>query len=311
MSFIEIVGVFYLAIGLTGCADGSEPGSGNQAGLIAVAQWDDNFRTHIFTMEVDGKNKKQLTSGRNEYWMPAFSPDGKKIVYVSRLSDKMDIYFMNVDGSNQMQLTTSGINMAPSWSPNGTQIAFAHAEGVGTVLNIWVMNADGRGKRALTTSLNENNNVPTWSADGQKIAFTSNRNRGRYQLWSLDLNTSILTQLTAAYFNAAIGHWIEQKVPSWSPDGKQIAFWEGVEGGNSNTRTPWNVCVMNPDGTNKKILTPGDDPSWSPDSKTIIHPWKTTCPDSVSIGAISPDGTNQRLMFITNCGFGRISWNTK
>ena len=305
--------IVVLAIGIAGCADETEPGANNKEGIIAVAQWDDNFKAHIFTMAGDGKNKKQLTSGQTEYWMPSFSPDGKKIAYVSRLSNKMDIYMMDAAGSNQQSLTSSGINMAPSWSPDGTRIAYAHGEPEGEVLNLnlWTMNADGTDKNALTTSLQEDNNVPTWSADGKKIAFTSNRNVGRYQIWTLDLTNSRLTQLTTAYFNSTIGEWIEQKVPAWSPDGKHIAFWEGVEGSNSNTNAPWNICVMNPDGTHKKTLSRGDDPAWSPDSKTIVHPWKTTCPSSVSIGRISPDGTNQRLMFISNCGYGRMSWSLK
>ena len=300
---------------LIGCtkddATNSSIRAANTEGRIAVAEWDNTFKTHIFTMTPVGKNKKQLTFGQIEYWMPAWLPDGKKIVFVSRLFPTgMNIHVMDADGKNRQQLTFTGTNMAPRGSPDGSKIAFAHLESGTPPLqwDIWLMDADGANKKALTTSSTTDDNVPSWSPDGNKIVFTSNRNGGRYQLWTMNLTDSTFTQLTTAWFDPMIGQWIEQKVPAWSPDGKYIAYWQGVEGTNSNSILPWNVWVMNADGTNKRLLAPGDDPAWSPDSKTIIHVWKTDCPASVSIGGISPDGSNQRLMFQTNCGWGRASW---
>ncbi len=311
MEISKLVYILFIAFGFVQCAKNKSSGtfsSNNNESLIAFAEWDNTSKTHIFTMSPDGKNKKQLTSGQTEYWMPAWSPDGKKIAYVSRLSNGMNIYVMNADGTNPQQLTSTGTNMAPSWSPDGFKITYAHQNNGGVGLDIWVMNADGTGQSALITSFNVDDNVPSWSPDGNKIAFTSNRNGGRYQIWTINLSDTTFSQLTTAYYDAAHAFWIEQKVPAYSPDGKYIAYWEGLEGSNSTTNTPWNVWVMNANGTNKRLLAPGDDPSWSPDSKTVIHVWKTDCPASVSIGSISHDGSNQQLIFKTNCGFGRASW---
>lgn len=279
----------------------------NSEELIAVAQFDNTGKRHIFTLSPNGNNLKQLTFGLNEYWEPALSPKGNKIAYVS--FSNIYIYVMNVDGNSVPQvLTSQGINTAPNWSPDGTQIAFAHMEpgGSSSELNIWLMNSDGTDKRALTSIAD--NNVPTWSPDGKKIAFHSNRNGGKYQIWTIDLNSSNLTQLTTSFVDSTNGYLIQQKVPAWSPDGKYISYWQGLEGSNNNSNTPWNVCVMEADGTNKKILDPGDDPTWSPDSQTIIHPSKMLCPNCLSMNGISPDGSNQRLIFVSNRGFGRMTW---
>jgi len=111
------------------------------------------------------------------------------------------------------------------------------------------MNADGSGKHAVVANSNIDDNFPSWSPDGNPIAFTSNRNGGKYQIWTINLSDSTFTQLTTAYYDTAQSFLIEQKVASYSPDGKYIAYWEGLEGSNSNTNTPWNIMVMNADGS--------------------------------------------------------------
>src|SRR5712691_11306151 len=97
-------------------------------GRIALADFDDRRSTQIFTMNPDGSDRMQVTFGPDEHWMPAWSPDGKTLAYVSRRPTGMSIHVGDANGANSRQLTTSAtgaVSMAPSWSPDGKRIAFA------------------------------------------------------------------------------------------------------------------------------------------------------------------------------------------
>ncbi len=287
-------------------------------GLIALADVDGSQappipRHQIFTMRPDGTNRVQLTrdGGPQFYqnWMPAWSPDGTKIAYVHHTTNGlMSIRVMDDDGGNPRTLTTSGVSLAPVWSPDGATIAYAHkATNTPIGVKLWLMNADGTNQRALTTGPdNIDENVPTWSPDGKKIAFTSNREGGKYRIWVINKDGSNPVALTTAYFDTTLQADIEQKVPAWSPDGKYIAYWQGVEGNDPRPNLPRDVWVMRADGGDQRKLVPGDDPAWSPDSATISHPDFST--GKLAVGGISPDGSNKRILFFTNGSFARLSW---
>ena len=148
----------------------------------------------IYLMNSDGKQIRQLTEEPGYDEEPAWSPDGKKITFVSFRDLKLnlehgineilrgEIYLMSADGTNPINLTQSverpdGVS---SWSPDGKQIAFTSAELLNkdTLANsdIFVMDADGGNPRNLTNH-DALDQTPDWSPDGRRIAFTSDRNR--------------------------------------------------------------------------------------------------------------------------------------
>jgi TolB protein len=125
----------------------------------------------IRVMNADGSGKRDLTD--NDHWNgnPIWSPDGRRIVFFSDrerdqglpvLERGLDLYVMNADGSDVRRLTTSGINVAPDWSPNGRQIVFRGGDGN----EIHIMNADGTDQRLLRDMTGH----PIWSPNGQEIA---------------------------------------------------------------------------------------------------------------------------------------------
>jgi Tol biopolymer transport system component len=107
--------------------------------LIALTLRDQNGKLQIFTIFPDGTEKRQLTFD-GENGRPDWSPDGRKIAFMSIRDGKAWVAVMDPDGSNQKLLAEG---LAPDWSPDGKQIAFSRPDDRG-IMQIWVMNADGR-----------------------------------------------------------------------------------------------------------------------------------------------------------------------
>ncbi len=223
----------------------------------------------IYIVDANGANRVNLTKGRHKNnGVPRWSPDGTKIAFVSNRDDNSEIYVMNADGKNPKNLTLHlDDDTCPTWSPDGRRIAFESmrvAEGVLNHWDIFVMDADGANRTNLTQNPRAANRTPSWSPDGSKIAFAAVRDVNRVDLWNSDLDIFVMNadgthpvRLTEdARFN-----WL----PSWSPDGKRIAFVRAAH----DDITDCDIYVMNADGTDFVNLTqtPGLGewhPSWKP-----------------------------------------------
>src|SRR2546423_1115917 len=148
--------------------------------------------------------------------LASWSPDGRRIAFVSDRGGQADIYVMNADGSDVTRLTTDpGGDYAPTWSPDGTRIAFWTNRDGNT--NIYSMNADGSDEHALTTDRG-NDHSPKWGPDG-RIVWVSTRNTGiKQSLYLMNGDGSDQHRLTTR-----ASFWNESR-PTWSPDGSRIAF---------------------------------------------------------------------------------------
>jgi uncharacterized repeat protein (TIGR01451 family) len=122
------------------------------------------------------------------------------------------IFVMNADGSNVLDL---GRGYAPSWSGDGSKIAFVL--GNGETSDIWTMNADGTNRQQLT--YNWNSYAPAWSPDGSKVAFASYHESGANNLYMIDANGQNQVKL-----NIVAPELIGRYAPSWSADSSKIVF---------------------------------------------------------------------------------------
>ena len=210
------------------------------------------FTSEIYVMDNDGGNQQKLTNNPNDDRSPSWSPDGKQIVFQSDRDEgdhNIEIYVMDADGSNPQNLTNNPTaDYNPSWSPDGKRIAFSSVrEGhfrnnFGLTEEIYVMDVDGGNEQRLTDN-RKNDWHPSWSPDGERIAFAADRKGDfeNFEIYVMDANGGNQQKLT----ENRVYDWS----PSWSPDGERIAF---VSYRDNNKAE---IYVMDADGGNQQNLT--------------------------------------------------------
>ena len=229
----------------------------------------------IYVMDGDGRNQRRVTVNPSGDLRPAWSPDGKKIAFVSnrRNKDHLQIWVIDADGKNPVRLTDGLWDDNPDWSPDGKTIVYdahLHADEHHVApAGITVMDADGNNKRLLTRE----GAHPTWSPDSNRIAFISGRNRKFAQIYVMDADGQNQLQLTHDPAH--------KRLPSWSHDGKRIAY-----------QCNHVIWVVDSDGENPRQLTKinGDEQAtWSPQSDAIA--FQSSRKDCV-LGIYLVDATN-------------------
>jgi Tol biopolymer transport system component len=223
-------------------------------------------------MNVDGTALNQLTTDPGLDFNPVWSPDKRRIAFVSsRESGGPQVFIMNANGTGQRRISPQQYNWAadPGWSPDGQKIVFIGILAESGDIGVVVMNADGTNAVQLTREPCLRGcftpGHPRFSPDGSKIVYHSAKS-GNGEVWVINSDGSNPINLTND--PAADG------MPSWSPDGRTIAFVSNRVGGT------FAIFTMSADGGNVFQLTfppLGDpdnnydvDPAWSPDGRIII-----------------------------------------
>jgi TolB protein len=170
----------------------------------------------VYVMDADGANPTNLTRHPGFSGDPAWSPDDKLIAFVSERDGLpgFRLCVMDSDGKNVRMLTHTDNahgNVYPDWSPDGTKIAYADT--IGGALEIFVCNPDGSNAARLT-ELNGFSSRPSWSPDGQWIAFHRQNSDNFGSLFMIRAAGGPAIEI----FKAA-GR-IEGRRPAWRPKGR-------------------------------------------------------------------------------------------
>ncbi len=219
--------------------------------------------SNLYIQTVGGSTITQLTADPADDVMPCFSPRGDRIAFSSNRGGNWDIYIVGVDGGPPVQFTNdTDHELHPTWSPDGRYIAYCKFNSQSSRWEIWTVDVENPGLRRFL----EYGMFPKWSPDvaSSKILFQRPRQRGSrlHGIWTVDfVNGEAMhpTEIVSAANAAAIN-------PSWSPDGKRIAFVTIVDPEKAPADRPEqsDLWVISLDGSGRMRLTDGQFANFQP-----------------------------------------------
>jgi len=165
-------------------ADGTEATRVASASNVSRASWspdgawlayaaDTKQESTIRLVRPDGTDEMSIgpVLTDRDYFSVSFSPDGTSLLFDQGTDVGFGIFVMNIDGTGVRRISEGDRDYNPSWSPDGSRIAFTHTDGP-MDSDIFVMDADGSNTVRLTDGANGNTNLdPVWSPDGSRIAY--------------------------------------------------------------------------------------------------------------------------------------------
>ncbi|MEO6447439.1 MAG: hypothetical protein ABIZ91_17140 [Gemmatimonadaceae bacterium] len=214
----------------------------------------------VWQVDSDGAGAVPLTASGTAM-SPAWHPKASHFTYMMMGDNGQRIIIQEVGGATRTLATTpGGLNITPTFSPDGNTITYAHGAEAGT--DIYSTNAFGNEPaRRITIGRGSDNTQPSFSPDGRRIAFTSGR-VGHPEVYISDADGTNAELLTPFNF----GDQSYRANPDWSPDGRLIAF-EALIGGRMQIMT-----ISLRDRAIKQHTSEGvnEQPSWAPDARHLV-----------------------------------------
>jgi TolB protein len=250
-------------------------------------------QSHLYMVDIDGRNLRRLTMTPSIVVGPEWSPDGTQIAYLSYEDGTPAVYVLNVMTMERTKFSSfEGLNSSPSWSPDGDKIALTLSKDGNP--EVYIISLDGMTRKRLT-HYSGIDTSPTWAPNGIELAFTSDR-AGSPHIFVTDIQGLSPRRISyGSYYNTS---------PSWSPEGDLIAYVSKVEG-------RFQIFAADPFGISSTQLTSegdNEDPDWSPDGMHLV--FCSTAGGNSAIYIMNRDGGSKTKVFDGLTRPRNPSWST-
>ncbi len=233
----------------------------------------------IYMMDYDGANQTRITFNKIKDYMPAWSPDQRRIAFTSFRANGPGLYIRNIYEGTEVLVSAKNTNFSGAFSADGKKLAFCSSMAEEGNAEIFVLDLTTGKTRRLTYN-RATDTAPSWSPTGREIAFTSDRTgEGAPQIFIMDAEGANVRKASfgGSYHDA----------PAWSPWGDQIVFVSRVD-------KLFDLYLLNIRTNQMTKLTESnarnESPSWSPDGRHIV--FSSNMSGSVQLYSIDYDGQN-------------------
>lgn len=254
----------------------------------------DGKRYRLVISDADGQNIRNAMNSSEPIISPSWSPDGKKVAYVSFEDRKPVIYVHELATGRRIALSNQkGNNSAPAWSPDGKKLAISLSKDGNT--QIYSINADGTGLQRLTRGYTIDTE-PQYSADGRYIYFTSDRG-GNPQIYRMSAEGEQAEGVKRVTFKQGF-----VTSPRISPDGKFLAYIANIGGA-------YRLYILNLATGDAQALTDGtsdESPSFAANGRYVLYSTKVN--GKRVLAAVSVDGNSKQVLSIPGSDVRQPSW---